>query len=169
MSHLNVVCTFANSRRILLLHDHHRTASLETRVWLNLHHQHIFLGESWQLPRTTHQNLSVLNYIASSSTEREKLQRYLVETRSQEVEASPLAVFLRSSALMADLPGRWLVPCACLAEVLGTGAGLVVRLLQDVDQLGCPGAAAGSLSGGNKSVFASDLYLLARNEEGSAI
>ena len=59
------------------------------------------------------------------------------------------------------------MPGAGLAEVLGTGAGLVVRLLQDVDQLGCPGA--GSLRGGNKSVFASDLYLLARNEEGSAI
>ena len=34
------------------------------------------------------------------------------------------------------------MPGAGLAEVLGTGAGLVVRLLQDVDQLGRPGAGS---------------------------
>ena len=36
------MCTFAHPRKILLHHDHHRAASLETRVCLNLHHQHIF-------------------------------------------------------------------------------------------------------------------------------
>ena len=45
------------------------------------------------------------------------------------------------------------MPGAGLAEVLGTGAGLVVRLLQDVDQLGRPGA--GSLS----SEGATNLFL----------
>ena len=90
----------------LLLHDHHRTASLETRVWLNLHHQHILGGVPTTTPHNPSKSLCSELYVASSNTEREKLQRYLVETRSQEVEASPLAVFLRSSALMADLPGR---------------------------------------------------------------
>ena len=98
------------------------------------------------------------------SAEREKLRRYLVETRSQEVEASPLTVFLSSSALMALAP-TFLAGDSCLVlawpRSSGTGAGLVVRLLQDVDQLGHPGD--GSLRGGNKSVFASDLCLLARN------